>query len=202
MVWNIDGLLLCFDRFCRRHRLRTGENVPSIPRDLLLMSEMVLPRFIMCIIQYLRDGYIEPGEASPENSPISGSQVWLCLINQVEIISLSYYDVLFTMLYVLFGFKWLMMHSLNYCVYTGCQHAHMSSCWRKSLILPYQTAQLSEISRKSCSSWNLRSHSWRSSQRWGEQWGLWWQRSWQISKHLRSCAWVKSTVLYSTCSYE
>uniref|UniRef100_A0AAQ5YHU1 E3 ubiquitin-protein ligase n=1 Tax=Amphiprion ocellaris TaxID=80972 RepID=A0AAQ5YHU1_AMPOC len=46
--------------FCRRHRLRTGENVPSIPRDLLLMSEMVLPRFILCIIQYLRDGYTEP----------------------------------------------------------------------------------------------------------------------------------------------
>ncbi|KAM6955595.1 E3 ubiquitin-protein ligase ubr3 isoform 1-T1 [Lycodopsis pacificus] len=46
--------------FCRRHRLRTGENVPSIPRDLLLMSEMVLPHFILCIIQYLRDGYVEP----------------------------------------------------------------------------------------------------------------------------------------------
>ncbi|TNN03031.1 hypothetical protein fugu_000060 [Takifugu bimaculatus] len=50
--------------FCRRHRLRTGENVPSIPRDLLLMSEMVLPRFIMCIIQYLRDGYVEPDSSS------------------------------------------------------------------------------------------------------------------------------------------
>uniref|UniRef100_A0AAX7VBA1 E3 ubiquitin-protein ligase n=1 Tax=Astatotilapia calliptera TaxID=8154 RepID=A0AAX7VBA1_ASTCA len=48
--------------FCRRHRLRTGENIPLIPRDLLLMSEMVLPRFILCIIQYLRDGYVEPGE--------------------------------------------------------------------------------------------------------------------------------------------
>ncbi|KAJ8012787.1 hypothetical protein DPEC_G00046500 [Dallia pectoralis] len=46
--------------FCRRHRLRTGENVPSVPRDLLLMSEMVLPRFIICIIQYLRGGYTEP----------------------------------------------------------------------------------------------------------------------------------------------
>ncbi|XP_053295045.1 E3 ubiquitin-protein ligase ubr3 isoform X1 [Pleuronectes platessa] len=45
--------------FCRRHRLRTGENIPSIPRDLLLMSEMVLPRFILCIVQYLRDGYVE-----------------------------------------------------------------------------------------------------------------------------------------------
>uniref|UniRef100_A0A674B6J2 E3 ubiquitin-protein ligase n=1 Tax=Salmo trutta TaxID=8032 RepID=A0A674B6J2_SALTR len=46
--------------FCNRHRLRTGENVPTVPRDLLLMSEMVLPRFIICIIQYLRDGYTEP----------------------------------------------------------------------------------------------------------------------------------------------
>lgn len=52
-----------FDRFCGRHRLRTGENVPSVPRDLLLMSEMVLPRFIISIIQYLRDGYTESGEA-------------------------------------------------------------------------------------------------------------------------------------------
>uniref|UniRef100_A0A8B9LT97 E3 ubiquitin-protein ligase n=1 Tax=Astyanax mexicanus TaxID=7994 RepID=A0A8B9LT97_ASTMX len=48
--------------FCRRHRLKTGENVPSVPNDLLLMSEMVLPRFIISIIQYLRDGYTEPGE--------------------------------------------------------------------------------------------------------------------------------------------
>eukprot|EP00064_Thunnus_orientalis_P011082 superscaffoldBa00001567_g11112 len=55
-----DGNVMRETGFCRRHRLRTGENVPSIPRDLLLMSEMVLPRFILCIIQYLRDGYIEP----------------------------------------------------------------------------------------------------------------------------------------------
>lgn len=54
-------MLLC-DRFCSRHRLKTGENVPSVPWDLLLMSEMVLPRFIITIIQYLRDGYTEPGE--------------------------------------------------------------------------------------------------------------------------------------------
>uniref|UniRef100_A0A4W6FP70 E3 ubiquitin-protein ligase n=1 Tax=Lates calcarifer TaxID=8187 RepID=A0A4W6FP70_LATCA len=55
-----DGNVMRESGFCRRHRLRTGENIPSIPRDLLLMSEMVLPRFILCIIQYLRDGYIEP----------------------------------------------------------------------------------------------------------------------------------------------
>ncbi|XP_036400792.1 E3 ubiquitin-protein ligase ubr3 [Megalops cyprinoides] len=50
--------------FCRRHRLKTGENIPSVPRDLLLMSEMVLPRFIVCIIQYLRDGYTEPDSST------------------------------------------------------------------------------------------------------------------------------------------
>ncbi|XP_066542186.1 E3 ubiquitin-protein ligase ubr3 isoform X1 [Hoplias malabaricus] len=50
--------------FCRRHRLKTGENVPSVPHDLLLMSEMVLPRFIISIIQYLRDGYTEPESAT------------------------------------------------------------------------------------------------------------------------------------------
>ncbi|XP_058889679.1 E3 ubiquitin-protein ligase ubr3-like isoform X2 [Acipenser ruthenus] len=50
--------------FCRRHRSKTGTNVPSVPRDLLLMSEMVLPRFIIYIIQYLRDGYSEPDPVS------------------------------------------------------------------------------------------------------------------------------------------
>ncbi|KAJ8351974.1 hypothetical protein SKAU_G00234500 [Synaphobranchus kaupii] len=50
--------------FCRRHQLKTGENVLSIPQDLLLMSEFVLPRFILCIIQYLRDGYTEPDSST------------------------------------------------------------------------------------------------------------------------------------------
>ncbi|MBN3272584.1 UBR3 ligase, partial [Polyodon spathula] len=50
--------------FCRRHRSKTGTNVPSVPRELLFMSEMVLPQFIIYIIQYLRDGYSEPGTAS------------------------------------------------------------------------------------------------------------------------------------------
>uniref|UniRef100_A0A8D3BKT2 E3 ubiquitin-protein ligase n=1 Tax=Scophthalmus maximus TaxID=52904 RepID=A0A8D3BKT2_SCOMX len=59
-----DGNVMRESGFCRRHRLRTGENVPSIPRDLLLMSEMVLPRFILCIIQYLRDGYVEQDTAA------------------------------------------------------------------------------------------------------------------------------------------
>lgn len=49
--------------------------------------------------------------------------------------------------------------------------------WLTSLILLYQTPQLREICRKSCSSWSLRSLSWRSSLRWEGQWGLCWQRS-------------------------
>uniref|UniRef100_A0A9J8A8R7 E3 ubiquitin-protein ligase n=1 Tax=Cyprinus carpio carpio TaxID=630221 RepID=A0A9J8A8R7_CYPCA len=59
-----DGNVMRESGFCSRHRLKTGENVPLVPRDLLLMSEMVLPRFIITIIQYLRDGYTEPGEDS------------------------------------------------------------------------------------------------------------------------------------------
>ncbi|KAJ3592561.1 hypothetical protein NHX12_007688 [Muraenolepis orangiensis] len=46
--------------FCRRHRLKTGEDVPCVPQDLLLMSELVLPRFIISVVQYLREGYTEP----------------------------------------------------------------------------------------------------------------------------------------------
>uniref|UniRef100_A0A673NGX0 E3 ubiquitin-protein ligase n=1 Tax=Sinocyclocheilus rhinocerous TaxID=307959 RepID=A0A673NGX0_9TELE len=59
-----DGNVMRASGFCSRHRLKTGENVPSVPRDLLLMSEMVLPRFIITIIQYLRDGYTEPESAA------------------------------------------------------------------------------------------------------------------------------------------
>ncbi|XP_060732493.1 E3 ubiquitin-protein ligase ubr3 isoform X3 [Tachysurus vachellii] len=59
-----DGNVMRESGFCRRHRLRTGENIPSVPRDLLLMSEMVLPRFIISLIQYLRDGYTESESAT------------------------------------------------------------------------------------------------------------------------------------------
>ena len=30
-----------------------------------MMSEFVLPRFIFCLIQYLREGYNEPGMFNP-----------------------------------------------------------------------------------------------------------------------------------------
>lgn len=60
-----------------------------------------------------------------------------------------------------------------------------------SLIWLCQTPQLSEIYRKSCSSWSLRSPSWRSWRRWEERWGLCSHRSWPISRHSRSWAWVR-----------
>ncbi|XP_039613525.1 E3 ubiquitin-protein ligase ubr3 isoform X3 [Polypterus senegalus] len=50
--------------FCKRHRSKTGANVPLVPKELLTMSEMILPRFIISIIQYLRDGYMEPDPLS------------------------------------------------------------------------------------------------------------------------------------------
>lgn len=48
-------------RFCKRHRIKSSSEVPSVPKDLLIMSELVLPQFIFCLIQYLREGYSEPG---------------------------------------------------------------------------------------------------------------------------------------------
>lgn len=48
-------------RFCKRHQIKSSSNVPCVPKDLLMMSEFVLPRFIFCLIQYLREGYNEPG---------------------------------------------------------------------------------------------------------------------------------------------
>lgn len=190
-----QSLLLFFpDRFCRRHRLKTGENVPSIPRDLLLMSEMVLPRFILCIIQYLRDGYIEPGKSSYDKSFLykdTRSQIkhQTCPIH-------FYFDILNRMwIPCCISKAWLnqlcMPDSSARQVFTS--KPMLTVCWvwcLRTLILLHQTAQPREIYRKSCSSWNLRSPSWRSSQRWAEQWGPCWQRSWPISKRSRSCAWV------------
>lgn len=48
-------------RFCKRHRIKSNSNVPCVPKDLLMMSELVLPQFIFSLIQHLREGYNEPG---------------------------------------------------------------------------------------------------------------------------------------------
>ncbi|KAM9304950.1 E3 ubiquitin-protein ligase UBR3 [Gastrophryne carolinensis] len=47
--------------FCKRHRVKSSSCVPTVPQDLLAMSELVIPRFIFYLIQYLRDGYSEQG---------------------------------------------------------------------------------------------------------------------------------------------
>ncbi|KAF7248151.1 E3 ubiquitin-protein ligase ubr3 [Varanus komodoensis] len=47
-------------RFCKRHRIKSSSEVPSVPKDLLIMSELVLPQFFFSLIQYLREGYSEP----------------------------------------------------------------------------------------------------------------------------------------------
>nr|XP_005997697.1 PREDICTED: E3 ubiquitin-protein ligase UBR3 isoform X2 [Latimeria chalumnae] len=46
--------------FCKRHRSTSSASIPSVPKELLLMSERILPRVIFSLIQYLREGYCEP----------------------------------------------------------------------------------------------------------------------------------------------
>ncbi|XP_077128859.1 E3 ubiquitin-protein ligase UBR3 isoform X1 [Ranitomeya variabilis] len=53
--------------FCKRHRVKSSSCVPSVPHDLLMMSELVIPRFIFYLIQYLRDGYSEPESATDKD---------------------------------------------------------------------------------------------------------------------------------------
>uniref|UniRef100_A0A2D4H1P1 E3 ubiquitin-protein ligase n=2 Tax=Micrurus corallinus TaxID=54390 RepID=A0A2D4H1P1_MICCO len=55
-----DGNVMREAGFCKRHRIKSSSEVPSVPKDLLIMSELVLPQFIFCLIQYLREGYNEP----------------------------------------------------------------------------------------------------------------------------------------------
>uniref|UniRef100_A0A8C6V8X7 E3 ubiquitin-protein ligase n=1 Tax=Naja naja TaxID=35670 RepID=A0A8C6V8X7_NAJNA len=55
-----DGNVMREAGFCKRHRIKSSSEVPSVPKDLLIMSELVLPQFIFCLIQYLREGYSEP----------------------------------------------------------------------------------------------------------------------------------------------
>ncbi|XP_075465223.1 E3 ubiquitin-protein ligase UBR3 isoform X3 [Ascaphus truei] len=51
--------------FCKRHSIKSSSCVPCVPHDLLMMSELVIPRFIFYLLQYLRDGYNEPAADVP-----------------------------------------------------------------------------------------------------------------------------------------
>ncbi|ERE72018.1 E3 ubiquitin-protein ligase [Cricetulus griseus] len=57
--------------FCRRHQIKSSSNIPCVPKDLLMMSEFVLPRFIFCLIQYLREGYNEPAADVPSEKDLN-----------------------------------------------------------------------------------------------------------------------------------
>ncbi|XP_077010220.1 E3 ubiquitin-protein ligase UBR3 isoform X1 [Tamandua tetradactyla] len=57
--------------FCKRHQIKSNSNIPCVPKDLLMMSEFVLPRFIFCLIQYLREGYNEPAADVPSEKDLN-----------------------------------------------------------------------------------------------------------------------------------
>ncbi|XP_016020870.1 E3 ubiquitin-protein ligase UBR3 isoform X9 [Rousettus aegyptiacus] len=57
--------------FCKRHQIKSSSNIPCVPKDLLMMSEFVLPRFIFCLIQYLREGYSEPAADVPSEKDLN-----------------------------------------------------------------------------------------------------------------------------------
>ncbi|XP_067891467.1 E3 ubiquitin-protein ligase ubr3 isoform X1 [Heterodontus francisci] len=55
-----DSSVMRDSGFCKRHRSATSSNIPSVPNELMMMSEHILPRVILRLIQHLRDGYSEP----------------------------------------------------------------------------------------------------------------------------------------------
>ncbi|XP_073161887.1 E3 ubiquitin-protein ligase UBR3 isoform X6 [Lepidochelys kempii] len=65
-----DGNVMREAGFCQRHRMKSSSNVPCVPKDLLMMSELVLPQFIFSLIQYLREGYNEPAPDLPSEKDL------------------------------------------------------------------------------------------------------------------------------------
>ncbi|MXQ82446.1 hypothetical protein E5288_WYG010995 [Bos mutus] len=79
--------------FCKRHQIKSSSNIPCVPKDLLMMSEFVLPRFIFCLIQYLREGYNEPAADVPSEKDLNKEAfpktllwVWLHGIIRAQIV--------------------------------------------------------------------------------------------------------------------
>ncbi|XP_069791779.1 E3 ubiquitin-protein ligase ubr3 isoform X2 [Narcine bancroftii] len=54
-----DSSVMRDSGFCKRHRSTSGSSIPSVPSDLMMMSEHILPRVIFRLVQHLRDGYSE-----------------------------------------------------------------------------------------------------------------------------------------------
>uniref|UniRef100_UPI00398E92C3 E3 ubiquitin-protein ligase ubr3 isoform X6 n=1 Tax=Pristiophorus japonicus TaxID=55135 RepID=UPI00398E92C3 len=55
-----DSSVMRDSGFCKRHRSTASLNIPSVPNELMMMSEHILPRVILRLVQHLRDGYSEP----------------------------------------------------------------------------------------------------------------------------------------------
>uniref|UniRef100_A0A803Y088 E3 ubiquitin-protein ligase n=1 Tax=Meleagris gallopavo TaxID=9103 RepID=A0A803Y088_MELGA len=66
----LANVFLVCCRFCKRHRIKSNSNVPCVPKDLLMMSELVLPQFIFSLIQHLREGYNEPALDLPSEKDL------------------------------------------------------------------------------------------------------------------------------------
>nr|XP_033800346.1 E3 ubiquitin-protein ligase UBR3 isoform X5 [Geotrypetes seraphini] len=65
-----DSSVMRESGFCKRHRVKSSSTIPSVPKELLMMSELVLPRFIFSLIQYLREGYNEPATDLPSEKDL------------------------------------------------------------------------------------------------------------------------------------
>ena len=48
------------------------------------MSEMVLPRFIISVIQYLREGYTEPGEVTGDFNAIKVQSLFITVLEHLN----------------------------------------------------------------------------------------------------------------------
>ncbi|XP_059822600.1 E3 ubiquitin-protein ligase ubr3 isoform X1 [Hypanus sabinus] len=54
-----DSSVMRDSGFCKRHRSTSSSSIPSVPIELMMMSEHILPRVILRLVQHLRDGYSE-----------------------------------------------------------------------------------------------------------------------------------------------
>ncbi|XP_051885288.1 LOW QUALITY PROTEIN: E3 ubiquitin-protein ligase ubr3 [Pristis pectinata] len=54
-----DSSVMRDSGFCKRHRSTSSSSIPSVPNELMMMSEHILPRVILRLVQHLRDGYSE-----------------------------------------------------------------------------------------------------------------------------------------------
>lgn len=71
--------------FCKRHQMKSCSDIPCVPKELLMMSELVLPRFIFSLIQYLRDGYNETDPVSERDlqKVLQPLEPWIAFLEEL-----------------------------------------------------------------------------------------------------------------------